>query len=105
MRNQNSLDDGVTGASHTATTVVEEDPRKFKIDVGFTTEFDNKVDFEYYFNPIESVGVADTDGVGIGTTVSISNPGGGLSQIFIPCLLYTSPSPRDLVISRMPSSA
>ena len=23
----------------------------------------------------------------------------------IPCLLYTSPSPRDLVISRMPSSA
>ena len=24
---------------------------------------------------------------------------------FTPCLLYTSPSPRDLVISRMPSSA
>ena len=24
---------------------------------------------------------------------------------FLPCLLYTSPSPRDLVISRMPSSA
>ena len=25
--------------------------------------------------------------------------------IFIPCLLYTSPSPRDLSTSRMPSSA
>ena len=24
---------------------------------------------------------------------------------FISCLLYTSPSPRDLVLSRMPSSA
>jgi len=47
LRNQNSLDDGVTGASHTATTAVEEDPRKFKIDVGFTTEFDNEIDLEY----------------------------------------------------------
>ena len=28
----------------------------------------------------------------------------GLYQ-FIPCLLYTSPSPRDLSTSRMPSSA
>ena len=27
------------------------------------------------------------------------------SQVFIPCLLYTSPSPRDISGSRMPSSA
>ena len=27
------------------------------------------------------------------------------SGLVNPCLLYTSPSPRDLVISRMPSSA
>ena len=26
-------------------------------------------------------------------------------QLFIPCLLYTSPSPRDATLSRMPSSA
>ena len=26
-------------------------------------------------------------------------------RIFIPCLLYTSPSPRDATLSRMPSSA
>ena len=45
------------GLSHTIRTPIEEDPRKFKIDVGFTTEFDNEVDFEYYFNPVESVGV------------------------------------------------
>ena len=30
--------------------------------------------------------------------------GSGIGQ-FIPCLLYTSPSPRDYAASRMPSSA
>ena len=70
LRNQNNLDqtgDGQGGLAHTTTTNVEEDPRKFKIDVGFTTEFDNKIDLEYYFNPVESVGVGTTAGPGIGT--------------------------------------
>ena len=30
---------------------------------------------------------------------------GTVSRGFLPCLLYTSPSPRDLAVSRMPSSA
>jgi len=84
LRNQNDLEDGVIGASHTIRTTIVEDPRKFKIDVGFTTEFDNRVNLEYYFNPAEAVGVASTAGPGIGTTVSISNPGGGRNSIFIP---------------------
>ena len=29
----------------------------------------------------------------------------GLWNLFVPCLLYTSPSPRDRTRSRMPSSA
>ena len=29
----------------------------------------------------------------------------GIVARFIPCLLYTSPSPRDATLSRMPSSA
>ena len=29
----------------------------------------------------------------------------GLVLLIIPCLLYTSPSPRDRLLSRMPSSA
>ena len=33
------------------------------------------------------------------------NHEGGLSHSFSACLLYTSPSPRDLSTSRMPSSA
>ena len=28
-----------------------------------------------------------------------------LAEAFLPCLLYTSPSPRDATLSRMPSSA
>ena len=31
--------------------------------------------------------------------------GGGLSRLLKTCLLYTSPSPRDATLSRMPSSA
>ena len=28
-----------------------------------------------------------------------------INDLYVPCLLYTSPSPRDLSTSRMPSSA
>ena len=84
LRNQNNLEDGVIGASHTIRTPIIEDPRKFRIDVGFTTEFDNRINFEYYFDPAESLGVAASAGPGIGTTVFISNPAGGRSSIFIP---------------------
>ena len=44
-----------------------------------------------------------TGSVGVGTSargIGIINASG-----IVTCLLYTSPSPRDLVISRMPSSA
>ena len=33
------------------------------------------------------------------------NPDGGVHHICYDCLLYTSPSPRDGLLSRMPSSA
>ena len=29
----------------------------------------------------------------------------GIKKVFVSCLLYTSPSPRDATLSRMPSSA
>ena len=32
-------------------------------------------------------------------------PRGRIVEIYGPCLLYTSPSPRDATLSRMPSSA
>ena len=52
-----------------------------------------------------AVGVASAAGIdmsGIIRRISISLIGLGL---FLGCLLYTSPSPRDVEESRMPSSA
>ena len=45
--------------------------------------------------------------VGSGTTTeqNINDTFESLSLPYEPCLLYTSPSPRDLTASRMPSSA
>ena len=42
--------------------------------------------------------------VGLGTVI-IENSTVGGEQIYYTCLLYTSPSPRDVEESRMPSSA
>ena len=35
----------------------------------------------------------------------VTQTGQVFEQVYVPCLLYTSPSPRDLSTSRMPSSA
>ena len=52
--------------------------QKFK-NISYTDKLKNKLEYKYV--PIESV------------------------AIYVPCLLYTSPSPRDRTRSRMPSSA
>ena len=39
------------------------------------------------------------------TSVAIWNQDGTKTTLFTDCLLYTSPSPRDGLLSRMPSSA
>ena len=46
-------------------------------------------------------------GIPLGHIVQIGLTCFGLANVFLfyPCLLYTSPSPRDLSTSRMPSSA
>ena len=36
---------------------------------------------------------------------NLTNDLGKISDLFSTCLLYTSPSPRDCIVSRMPSSA
>ena len=51
---------------------------------------------------------ADVEGSKVGPTITQSTPGAmatGSGNIYNPCLLYTSPSPRDATLSRMPSSA
>lgn len=75
--------EGTTGTSHTIGKFIFEDPRKLTINAGFKTDYDFRVNKQIYFNP-EVVALGSVSGVGIGTTISISNPGSGLTSIFIP---------------------
>ena len=69
---------------------------------------DSSKDYQCF---IESISSLDGKGANIErlltAAVGISAEGGEFMEIVkkVICLLYTSPSPRDLVISRMPSSA
>ena len=52
---------------------------------------------------LESQLIEDSDGYGQeGHKIPVDIPKG---TVFYSCLLYTSPSPRDKTVSRMPSSA
>ena len=53
---------------------------------------------------LEIVGEAENGKVAVERSLSLK-PDVVLMDIRMPCLLYTSPSPRDLSTSRMPSSA
>ena len=54
-------------------------------------------------------GVAEAQARGVQATIAVTDRVGNVLGVFrmgLPhCLLYTSPSPRDLSTSRMPSSA
>lgn len=77
--------EGTVGSSHTGSSLLIEDPRKFYFSSGLTnTRYQYNLTKEFYFDPRETVGVGTTSGVGIGYTLSFSNPGVGITQIFIP---------------------
>ena len=83
--------EGTTGAAHTVTTVLYENPRKLIVNAGFKTTYNVNVNKQIYFNPNESVAIGTASGVGIGTTIQFySNPGypspigAALTQVFIP---------------------
>ena len=76
LRGQN----GTAGSAHTVTTTLFEQQRRLTINAGFHTTDSIKRNTELYFDPSESVAV----GVGIGTTLSFSNPGAGISELFVP---------------------
>ena len=74
---------GVTGVSHTVTTELLEDPRKITVNAGFNSTYDYRINTQYYFNPVDSVGVSTLSGVGIGSTIVFTNPGVGITELFI----------------------
>ena len=83
--------EGTSGAAHTVTTTLYENPRKLFVNAGFKTTYDCKLNKQIYFNPNESVALGTASGVGIGTTIQFySQPGypspigAGVTQVFIP---------------------
>ena len=80
LRNQN----GTTGlSSYSPGYALTESPTKFVHGLSnpSITFFDGR---ELYFNPVESVGLGTTSGVGIGLTLYFANPGSGGTSIFVP---------------------
>ena len=75
--------DGTVSSAHTATTSITEQTRKFT----FNSNREDNVKFELnkqiYFDPKESVGVGTLTGTGVGSTIFFSNPGAGITQVFI----------------------
>ena len=76
--------DGTVGGSHTVTSVLYPNQRKLTFDAGFKTTYSPRLNEQVYFNPSESVGLGTTSGVGIGYTLSFSNPGTGITELFVP---------------------
>ena len=54
--------------------------------MGISTDIQTRVNIPYYFNPIESVSLGESAGVGIGSTISYSYRviGGGSTDRFVP---------------------
>ena len=50
-------------------------------------------------------GVFESEADRLYNTIPYIDGGASISRTARPCLLYTSPSPRDATLSRMPSSA
>ena len=75
--------DGTVAAAHTVTSFFFQDQRRLTINAGFNTTYSSNRNRQIYFNPSETVGLGTTAGVGIGSTLYFSNPGAGISEIFI----------------------
>jgi hypothetical protein len=75
--------DGTIGVSHTVTTVLYEKPRRLTINSGFKTDYSYSLNKQIYFDPRESVAIGTDSSLGAGSTVIFSNPGAGLTQVFV----------------------
>ena len=72
------------GGSFDPGAIIDEIPRKFAFESDVETGVEFAINRQYYFDPAEAVALGTTSGVGIGTTLSFSNPGAGLTQRFVP---------------------
>ena len=78
--------DGVLGTAHTSAALITNLNRTITFNLGINTDIQTRVNIPYYFNPIESVALGESAGVGIGSTIrySFKVVGGGSTEIFVP---------------------
>ena len=108
--------DGVLGTAHTSTSLITSLNRNLVFNLGINTDIQTRVNIPYYFNPIESVSLGESAGVGIGSTIrySFKVVGGGSTERFVPTqniflqnhgfetgekLLYSSDNGTPLLVS------
>lgn len=80
LRNQS----GSIGTSYSSGIEIVEKSRTFEINLNVPETFNYKLEKEVYVDPLESVGVGTSFGVGITSTLLFSNPGFGATQLSIP---------------------
>ena len=78
--------DGILGTAHTSASLVTNLNRTITFNLGINTDIQTRVNIPYYFNPIESVALGESAGVGIGSTIRYSFKviGGGSTERFVP---------------------
>ena len=78
--------DGVLGTAHSAGNVVTSLNRAITFNIGINTNIITNVNIPRYFNPVESVSLGSTAGVGVGNTVvyTYKVSGNGISSTFVP---------------------
>jgi len=70
--------------SYSAGSILTEKPRKLTSSFNAEQNYNFTLQKQIYFNPVESIGIGTTSGVGITSTISFSNPGSGITQVTIP---------------------
>ena len=108
--------DGVLGTAHSGGSLITSLNRTILFNVGINTNIQTAVNVPKYFNPLESVSLGESAGVGIGSTIrySFKVVGGGSTERFVPTqniflqnhgfktgekLLYSSDTGNPLLVS------
>ena len=75
---------GTQIAEHNVGIAATVSARKFFFNAGIKTTFNSRINRVLYFDPSESLGLGNTNDIGAGTTLTFSNPGFGITSIFVP---------------------
>ena len=76
--------DSTVGSAHTAFSSLLQNPRNFVFKKRNKTPLNSRLNKQIYFNPVDSLSVVSSSGVGIGSTLIFSNPGTGRTSMWIP---------------------